>query len=98
MSMEAFKELLGDIGAELGNRITEAKEMLGDMRAEMGAELGRLGVQGQAEMANALFNGSAFLPYGEGQRSPEVQQAQDAPGVAPATPEVQQEQERGGRE
>lgn len=57
---------------------------------EIGAELGRLGVQGQAEAANALFNGSAFVPYGEGQRGvePEVQQA---------APEVQQEMERGGR-
>ena len=41
-------------------------KILGDI----GAELGRLGVQGQMEMASALFNGSAFVPYGPGQYTP----------------------------
>ena len=31
------------------------------------AELKRLGAQGSMELANALFNGSAFVPYGPGQ-------------------------------
>ena len=44
---------------------------------EIGAELGRLGVQGQAELAGALFNGSSYVPYGAGQRTPEV--AEQAP-------------------
>ncbi|MBS0207742.1 MAG: hypothetical protein JSS27_02200 [Planctomycetes bacterium] len=34
---------------------------------EVGEEMSRLGVQGQMELANALFNGSGFVPYGPGQ-------------------------------
>lgn len=45
-----------------------------EMVQDMGAELKRLGVQGQAELANALFNGQAYLPYGDGQRSMEAEQ------------------------
>lgn len=37
---------------------------------EVGAELKRLGTQGSMELANALFNGSAFVPYGPGQYTP----------------------------
>ena len=37
---------------------------------EVGAELKRLGTQGAMELANALFNGSAFVPYGPGQYTP----------------------------
>lgn len=55
---------------------------------EMGAELGRLGVQGQAEIAGALFNGSSYVPYGAGQQSPEA--AEQAP--------VQEQQVDQGRE
>jgi hypothetical protein len=43
---------------------------LGKMLDDIGSELGRLGVQGQMEMASALFNGSAFVPYGPGQYTP----------------------------
>lgn len=52
------------------------------------SELGRLGVQGQAEMAGALFNGNAYVPYGAGQHAPEPEKAQ----------EQQQQMERGGME
>ena len=53
-------------------------------------ELGRLGVQGQAEIAGALFNGSSYVPYGAGQQAPEAA-AQEAP--------VQEQQvEQSGRE
>jgi hypothetical protein len=38
--------------------------------AEVTAELTRLGVQGQMELASALFNGNAFVPYGPGQYTP----------------------------
>lgn len=34
---------------------------------ETGAEMRRLGVQGSMEVANALFSGHAFTPYGPGQ-------------------------------
>ncbi len=40
---------------------------LKDAPQEIGDELKRLGVQGQMEMASALFNGNAFVPYGPGQ-------------------------------
>ena len=53
------------------------------------SELGRLGVQGQAEMAGALFNGSAYVPYGDGQRNNAGQEAEQ---------QQQQERERGGME
>ena len=33
---------------------------------DIGAEVKRLGTQGSMETANALFNGSAFVPYGPG--------------------------------
>lgn len=68
---------------EVGN----AKSFLGNALSEIGQELGRMGVQGQAELAGALFNGNAFVPYGEGQKPPETPEA-----------EQQKEQERGGME
>jgi hypothetical protein len=34
---------------------------------EIGGEMKRLGVQGSMELASALFNGHAFVPYGPGQ-------------------------------
>jgi len=71
MSMELFKEIMSDAGAELG----------------------RLGVQGQAELAGAIFNGNAFVPYGDGQKAPEQQQ------TAQAEPQMESPaQEMGGRE
>lgn len=71
-----------------------SREIFKEIMADVGAELGRLGKQGQAEMASALFNGNAFVPYGEGQRSP---QSADSPAVeVPVVP--QQQIESGGRE
>ena len=35
--------------------------------SEVGQELGRLGVQGSAEISSALFTGQAYVPYGQGQ-------------------------------
>ena len=63
---------------------------------EVGAELSRLGTQGQMEIANALFNGSAFVPYGPGQYTPmpELNQGVQEQGVE----QPEQQQERGGRE
>ena len=40
---------------------------LGNILSDVGAELGRLGVQGQAEVAGLLFGNSAYVPYGRGQ-------------------------------
>jgi hypothetical protein len=58
---------------------------LKDFGAEVGAEMERMGTQGAAELASALFNGAAYTPYGEGQQAVEVE-----------APQVQQE--RGGME
>ncbi|MGA2253579.1 MAG: hypothetical protein ABSG53_02875 [Thermoguttaceae bacterium] len=43
------------------------KQELDRFIKETGHELGRMGVQGQAELGSALFTGSAYVPYGQGQ-------------------------------
>lgn len=65
---------------------------------EMSAELSRLGTQGAMEMAQALFNGAAFTPYGPGQYSPTPELDQGTPDHVSQEAEQQQQQERGGRE
>lgn len=43
-------------------------EIFSKRMGEIGQELGRLGVQGQAEIGSALFSGgNAYVPYGQGQ-------------------------------
>ena len=44
-------------------------EMFSEGLGEIGQELGRLGVQGSAELASALFTGNSYVPYGRGQDS-----------------------------
>ncbi len=71
---------------------------------EVGAELSRLGTQGAMEMAQALFNGAAFTPYGPGQYTPTPELGKGMPegtqehGVHGAAAQPEQERERGGRE
>ncbi len=69
---------------------------LSNILSDIGSELGRLGVQGQMEMASALFNGNGFVPYGPGQYTPSPEHAPDhgLPIEAMKQPEV--EQSRGG--
>lgn len=62
---------------------------------EVGAELSRLGTQGAMELAQALFNGAAFTPYGPGQYTPTPELEKGSPQVEP---QPQQELDRGGRE
>ena len=62
--------------------------------AEVTSELHRLGVQGQMELANALFNGSAFVPYGPGQYTPGPEQGMGIQGQEAAEPQ----REMDGRE
>ncbi len=64
---------------------------LSNILSDIGSELGRLGVQGQMETASALFNGSAFVPYGPGQYTPD-EKAPDhgLPIEAMKQPEVEQ--------
>jgi hypothetical protein len=52
-----------DFGEKLTKMVSRAVE-------EIGQELGRLGVQGQAELGSALFTGNAYVPYGQGQNRP----------------------------
>lgn len=106
MSKEAFQQIMQK---ERQGVLEAAKEglqalapglSLNKILSDVGSELGRLGVQGQMEMASALFNGNAFVQYGPGQNTPSQENAQgQTPGIeAMKQPEVQQEQSRGGME
>jgi hypothetical protein len=46
------------------------EKMVGKAVGEIGQELARMGVQGQAELASALFTGNSYVPYGQGQNRP----------------------------
>jgi len=85
--MDVMKEALNTVAPGLKN-----------MGPEVSAELSRLGTQGAMEMAQALFNGAAFTPYGPGQYTPstELNNGGQEQGIQQA--EQQQQQERGGRE
>lgn len=61
---------------------------------EISAELSRLGTQGSMEMAQALFNGAPFTPYGPGQYTPTPELPKESRQAEPP----QQELDRGGRE
>jgi hypothetical protein len=89
--IEAVKEAMVAIAPGLKDLVPEAK-----------AELGRLGTQGQMELANCLFNGSAFVPYGPGQYTPSPEHdagvhGQDAKQAEQQQPQQEMQQERGGR-
>lgn len=71
--------------------ITAVAPGLEDALPEAKAELSRLGTQGAMELASALFGNSAFVPYGPGQYTPSVEQAQ---GQEPQAQEHQQSIER----
>jgi hypothetical protein len=63
-------------------------------------ELNRLGKQGSLEMAQALFNGGAFTPYGPGQYTPtpKTGKGNQEQEVQTAEPHHGPEREIGGRE
>ena len=68
---------------------------LSNILSDIGSELGRLGVQGQMELASALFGGNGgntFVPYGPGQYTPSPEHAPDhgLPVEAMKQPEVEQ--------
>jgi hypothetical protein len=69
---------------------------LNNILSDVRTELGRLGVQGQMEMASALFNGSAFVPYGPGQYTPTPDQTNAEPTHSPEPQQQEQQQDRGG--
>ena len=74
--------------------ITAIAPGLQNAGAEVSAELSRLGTQGAMEMAQVLFNGAAFTPYGPGQYTSEVEKSVPDQEVQKAEPQ----QERGGME
>jgi hypothetical protein len=71
------------------------------MGQEIGAELKRLGVQGQMELASALFGGNAFVPYGPGQYTPSNDNQKgkevDSPEVHEPQIEGHEQQQHRGR-
>ena len=77
--------------------MSAVREFFERIKQESGAELSRLGTQGSAELAGALFNGHAYVPYGPGQSASEPEHGVAAPEPAPE-PQVEPEMERGGRE
>jgi hypothetical protein len=62
---------------------------LGNIVPDVKAELGRMGTQGTMELASALFNGHAFVPYGPGQYTPSVEHT--APEHQAQQPQHEQE-------
>lgn len=58
---------------------------------EAAAEGNRLAIQGSMELANALFNGSAFVPYGPGQYTPTPEMEQQSHGQESAIPQHENE-------
>ena len=78
--------------------ITAIAPGLENIGSEMGAELSRLGTQGAMEMAQALFNGAAFTPYGPGQYTPTAESNQTVLEQVVQETELQQQMDRGGRE
>ncbi len=83
-----------DVMKEAITAIAPGLEKIGP---EVGAELSRLGTQGAMEMAQALFNGAAFTPYGPGQYTPTPELNQGV--LEQVVQETEQQQlDRGGRE
>jgi hypothetical protein len=67
-----------------------------DIAEGIGAEAKRLGVQGQMEMASAIFGQGAFVPYGPGQYTPSNDNHQSKEVTpSPEVQEPQMEQSRG---
>lgn len=66
---------------------------------EINNERKRLATLGATELAHALFGGSAFTLYGDGQKLPKpmLDQGQEQKDYQ-AAPNPEQEQERGGRD
>jgi hypothetical protein len=91
--VEAAKDVLG--AAKDGVQAVAPGLSFDNIVKDVKAEMGRLGVQGQMELASALFNGSSFVPYGPGQYTPTPEKTNVEPTHSPETP--QQQQEQGGR-
>ena len=74
MSKAAFAQMMGGEpkgamqAAMEGIKAVAPGLSLSNILSDIGSELGRLGVQGSAEVAGFLFGGnSSYVPYGRGQ-------------------------------
>jgi hypothetical protein len=70
---------------------------MSDPAKEIYAEFKRLGVQGAAELAQALFTGQGYVPYGRGQNAPKDHDHEQPAQTQENTGPEQPQQERGGR-
>src|ERR1700722_10757339 len=79
----------------MANAISAIAPGLENFGAEVGAEMSRLGPQGAAELASALFSdGNSYVAYGRGQYTPSAEvetgiQAQEVQAPEVQAPEVQ---------
>ena len=89
-----MSELARKLFEGLGDAAKAMAPGLEDAIPEAKAELGRLGTQGAMELASALFNGSAFVPYGPGQYTPSPAQEQGADAQIEADPMDQGQSEQ----
>jgi hypothetical protein len=65
-------------------------EGLDNFGPQVGSELARLSTQGAMEISSALFNGSAFVPYGPGAYSKEQEQTgMQTEGIQQEPPQVE---------
>jgi hypothetical protein len=73
---ELAKQLFAGLNAVKDGLQSGIQEGAARALTEIGAEAKRLGAQGSMELASALFNEHAFVPYGPGQytETPEQQQ------------------------
>lgn len=69
---------MSDTARKLFESLKALAPGLNNLHSEVGGELRRLSTQGAMELASALFNGSAFVPYGPGQYTPTPERAEPA--------------------
>ena len=62
---------------------------------DIAAEVKRQGAQGASELAHALFNGNAYVPYGVGQQPTKSNEGVEPEPQQPPSQNV--EHDRGGR-
>src|ERR1700760_4906709 len=85
---ELAKKLFGDVKETVQTLMPglEPQKVFNDLRVEGK----RLFTQGAMELASALFNGSAFVPYGPGQYTPSGHGKESAGHISEVGEERQQ--------
>lgn len=69
---------MSDTAKKLFDSLKAIAPGMNNFLPEVAGELRRLNTQGAMELASALFNGSAFVPYGPGQYTPAPENAEPA--------------------